>query len=330
MRKFQTSDPIFLDPDEERNLNDLRIFFEKELHIEAECLQKGELVEKLIRKSEGLMLYASFIAKRSEDDFLLDKESLPTGVEEIYKSYFDRFEKDMKNLGFGEDKFSSLLSIIAVAKQPLPLTFFEKLFCLEKDSLSARRMLLQLISCVSSLFIVKDECISIFHKSVRDWLVKPGHYFTVIETDGHKTLADICVNLMQTLKRTEVRFTYDLPIDYALRYAIIHITDAKIEAKDEHALAKLIDNVIDLEIVHCSVCVDVHTTVKNFLDLMSWKMYNSLCEKTHVTVKVVIRVLRKFLHILQDTPKSFLQHIANEKIEKLSTKAYALLMTRYH
>ena len=329
MRKFQTLNPIFLEPDEERNLNDLRIFFEKKLQIEAEFVLKRELVEKLIRKSEGLMLYASFVAKLSEDDFfVLDNESLLGGVEEIYESYFKRLENELKILSIDEDKFLSLLSVMVVAKQPLPLPFIEKLLCPEKNSSSARRMSLQLINCVSSLFIVKDECISIFHKSVRDWLVKPGHYFTIIETDGHKTLADICVNQMQTLKQNEVRFTYDLAIDYALRYAIIHISDAKI--KDEHALAKLIDNVIDLEIVHSSVCVDVHTTLRNFVNLTSsWNMYDSLCEETWATIKVVIRILRKFTHIVQDTPQSFLQHVANEKIEKLSTKASALLMTRY-
>ena len=220
--------------------------------VENKIETKTELlVENLVKKSEGLLLYASFIAKLFEDSCSISNtKSLPKGIEEIYESYFKRLEKDMKKLGIGEDKFSSLLSIVAVAKQPLPMPFIEKLICPEKDSLSARRMLLQVISCVSSLLVVKDDCISIFHKSVKNWLVKPDYFYTIIETYGHKTLADICVNQLQMLKQCEVRFTFDSAITYALEYGIPHILEAEI--KDEHSLAKLIDNVIDLEVIHSS------------------------------------------------------------------------------
>ena len=323
VRKFQTLKPIFLEPDEKRSLSDLRVFFENKLKIRAVFF-----VEDLVKKSEGLMLYASFIAKLFEDNSCISyTESLPEGIEEIYEPYFKRLEKDMKKLGIGEDKFSSLLSIVAVAKQPLPLPFIEKLLCPEKDLLSARRMLLQLISCVSSLLVVKDECISIFHKSVRDWLVKPDHYFTIIEAHGHKTLADICVGQMQTLKQYEIRFTFDFALDYALRYGIPHILEAEI--KDELTITKLIDTVIDLEIVHSSVCISVYTTLNNFDNLTGWDMFYSLCDETRAAIKMLIRILRKFTHILHDTPHTFLQRIANEKIKGLSTEASGLLMTRY-
>ena len=328
IRKFQKLNPILLEPDEERNLNDLRVFFEKKLQIKAELAVKEEIVENLIKKSEGLMLYASFIVKLSEEDFKQDGESLPRGIDDIYESYFKRLENELKILGIGEDKFLSLVSVIAVAKQPLPLSFIEKLLCNEKkDSLSTRRMLLQLISCVSSLLVVKDECISTFHKSVRDWLIEPDHYFTIFERDGHKTLADICVSQTQTLKRNEVSFPYDPATDYALQYGIPHILEAEIH--DEPSLEKLIDDVIDLEIVHSSVCNDVHTTLKNFVNLTSWHMYDSLYEGTRARIKMFVGIIRKFMHILKDTPQSFLQHVANEKIEKLSTEASTLLITRY-
>ena len=322
-RKFQALNPILLEPDEERNLKDIRVFFGNKIETKTEVL-----VENLVKKSEGLMLYASFIAKRFEDNLSISNtESLPKGIEEIYESYFKRLEKDMKKLGIAEDKFSSLLSIVAVAKQPLPMPFIEKLLCPEKDSLSARRMLLQVISCVSSLLVVKDDCISIFHKSVKDWLVKPDHFYTIIETDGHKTLADICVNQLQMLKQCEVRFTFDPAIKYALQHGIPHILEAEI--KDEHSLAKLIDNVIDLEVIHFSVCTDVHTTLTNLVMLSSLNMYNSLFEGTRARIKMLIRIIRKFFPILQVTPHSFLQHVLNEKIEELSAKASALLMTRF-
>ena len=321
--KFQTLNPILLEPDEERNLNDLRVFFDSKIETKTE-----ELVEYLVKKSEGLMLNASFIVKPFEDNFSISNtESLPKGIENIYESYFKRLEKDMNKLGIAEDKFSSFLSVVAVAKQPLPMPFIEKLLCPEKDSLSARRMLLQVISCVSSLLVVKDDCISTFHKSVKDWLVKPDHFYTIIETDGHKTLVDICVNQLQMLKQCEVRFTFDYAIKYAFQYGIPHILEAEI--KDEHSLAKLVDNVIDLEVIHSSVCTDVHTTLTNLVNLSALNTCNSLFEGTRAGIKMLVRIIRKFFPILQVSPHSFLQHVLNEKIEELSAKVSALLMTRY-
>ena len=44
---------------------------------------------------------------------------------------------------------------------------------------------------------------------------------------------------------------------------------------------------------------------------------------------MLIMIIRKFFDILKYTPESFLQHVVNERIEGLSTKASALLMTRY-
>ena len=321
--KFQALNPIFLQPDEDRNLNDLRVFFEKNIETKTEVL-----VENFVKKSEGLMLYASFIAKHFEDNFSISNiESFPKGIEEIYENYFKRLEEEMRKLGIEADKFLSLLSVVAVAKQPLPLRFIEKLFCPEKDLPSAQRMLLQLISCVSSLLFVKDECISIFHKSVRDWLLKPGHSFTIIEINGHKILADISVDQMQTLKNCKVRFTYDPAIDYALQYGIPHILEAKMEEK--HALEKVIDSVIDLEIVQHSVCINVDTTLQNFVNLTNWNMYDILCEGAQATIIILIRIIRKFSRILQVTPQSFLQQVVNEKVGELSAKASALLMTRF-
>ena len=322
--KFAKLNPIFLERHEEKNLNDLRIFLKNKLKTKIEVV-----FEKFVEKSEGLMLYASFITRLSEDGLILNNEleSLPKGIDEIYESYFKRLEKELKILSIGEDKFSLILSAVAVAKEPLPLPIVEKLLCQEKDSFSARRMLLQIVNCVSSLLVVKNECISIFHKSVRDWLVEPGHFYTIIETDGHKTLANNCINQLQMLKQCEVRSTDDPAIKYALKYGIPHILGAEI--KDENYLARLVDSVIDLEVIHSSVCIDVCSTLANLVNLSSLNMYDSLFEGTRERIKMLIRIIRKFTSILQVTPQSFLQHVLNEKIEELSTESSVLLMTRY-
>ncbi|CAB3984673.1 Hypothetical predicted protein, partial [Paramuricea clavata] len=227
-RKFQGLNPLFLGPDDERNLMDLRHFFEDKLATISEYVPSGEIVEKLVKKSEGLMLYASFLCKLSENGSIISNtEDLPGGIEEIYDKYFNRLEKELRDLGIDEKQFLKFLSAILVSKQPLPLALLERLLSSDRDLSSACRTLLKLINCLSSLLVIKDESVSFFHKSVKDWLVKPNHDFTIIETYGHRVLADICVFQMETLKQYEVNLTFDLAIVYALQYGIQHILEAE-------------------------------------------------------------------------------------------------------
>jgi hypothetical protein len=60
-------------------------------------------------------------------------------------------------------------------------------------------------------------------------------------------------------------------------------------------------------------------------------MHNSsaICEETQTTIRTLICIIRKFTYILKGAPESFLQHVVNENDDVLSSKASALLMTRY-
>jgi hypothetical protein len=328
-RKFQELNPLFLGPDDERNLKDLRLFFEDKLKTTSEYVRMEELVKKLVQKSGGLMLYASFLCKLSVNGSIISNTGdLPGGIDEIYDRYFNRLESELRNLGIDGKQFFKFLSVIAVSKRPLPLALLEKLLSSDKVSSIASRTLRKLINCLSSLLVIKDESVSFFHKSVKDWLVKPNHDFTIIETYGHRTLADICVLQMETLKQNEVSLTFDDAIVYALQYGIQHMLETEI--KGIHSLTKLIDCFTDLEIVHASVCIDIYATLSNLSSLESHNMHNSsICEETQTTIRTLICIIRKFTYILKGAPQSFLQHVVNENDDVLSSKASALLMTRY-
>ena len=327
--KFHELNPLFLQPDDERNLTDLRIFFEEKLKTTTkENVSRKDIIEVLVGKSEGLMLYASFLCKLSEDGFMKKHiESLPKGIEEVYESYFSRLESELRNLGIDEENFLKFLSVIVIAKKVLPLGLIERLLSPKESSLSARRTLKKLVSRMSSLFVIKDDCVSFFHKSVKDWLVKSNHDFTITEETGHKLLAAICADKMETLKQNEVTFTYDLATQYALQYGIPHMLQMGV--KDMHSPTKLMGYATDLEILHASVCINVYATLNNLVSLESHNSYNSLCPKTGGTLKTLINIMRKYVYILKDLPHSFLQHVVNEHDDEISSKASTLLLTRY-
>lgn len=328
-KKFHELNPLFPQPDDERNLTDLRRFFEEKLNTATiENSSRKGIIDALVDKSEGLMLYASFLCKLSEGGFMQTNiESLPKGIEEVYDSYFNRLESELRKLGIDEENFLKFLSVIAIAKKALPLGLIERLLSPKGSSLSARRTLKKLFSAMSSLFVIKDDCVSFFHKSVKDWLVKANHDFTITEEIGNKLLAIICAEKMETLRQNKVTFTYDLATQYALLYGIPHML--QMEVTDMHSLTKLMGYATDLEIVHASVCIDVYTTLNNLVSLESHDFYNSSCPKTDGTLKTLINIMRKYVYILKDVPHSFLQHVVNKHDDKISPKASALLTRRY-
>ncbi len=322
-RKFKKFNPVFLERDNQRNLDDLRLLLEDKLKTRLKLVARERLLESLVEKSEGLMLYASFLCRLSENNLInLSTESLPSGINEIYELYFNRLRNELKILCIDAVRFLSFLGVIAVAKRALPLPLIEKglLISPVKDLSDAKGTSLKIFNCLSSLLVIKDECVSFSHKSVKDWLLASDHDFTIHEKDGHKILAELCADKLKKLKQSNVTATYDSGTQYALQYGIEHMLRAERE--------ELMDNIIDLENVHAAVCYDVDTTLINLAYLVS--LYRVLSERSQATVNSLICIIRKFRHILTDIgPQTFLQHVLNEKKGELSINASALLMTRY-
>ncbi len=320
--KFAESNPILLEPNDKRNLEDVRLFVENKLKA-----MKGndgpENVETVAANSEGLMLQASFLCELSEGSSIHSLVS----IERIYESYFARLEKEHLKLNVDGNNFLLLLSVIAVAKTPLPLTILGRLFSPDEDPLSAGRKLLSLESCVSLHFVIKDECVSFLHKSIKDWLVKPKHLYSINEKRGHETLAHICVSQMEMLKQNKVKPTYDPATKYALQYGIPHLLQTEI--KDVQVLTKLLVYTTDLEIVHASVCIDVYKTLNNFVSLTRYDTYKSLSEKMQERIRTLRNITRNNIYTLKEKPQLFLKHVVDENLAELSDKASELIMTKY-
>lgn len=121
--------PFHLEPSGEKNLQDIRLFFQSHLHDgpDNDCLDKT-ILNKLVEKSEGLMLYAYFLVEFLENNVALPDRvhasgSLPLGISSVYLSYFKRLEADLqKEVGISEETFLTFLSIVTVAREPLPLS----------------------------------------------------------------------------------------------------------------------------------------------------------------------------------------------------------------
>ena len=90
--------PLELQSDGEENLEDVRVFCLKRLEHVVKPANVGELVERLVLKSEGLMLYAHFLILSTTESASISHEkdlvdSSPSGISAVYHSYFKRLER---------------------------------------------------------------------------------------------------------------------------------------------------------------------------------------------------------------------------------------------
>ena len=194
--------PFHLEAEDEQNQNDIKRFIGKKLKCIPEAENTNDIVENLVEKSEGLMLYAHFLLLYIEENPSVlkqgdEKGNLPLGISAVYHRYFKRLESElMTELGIKEDSFLNFLSALAASREPLPIDFASRLLLSSTTAMANKRKLLKAINSVSSLLPVRGDRLHIFQKSIKDWLTDECcyglHDFTVDEKEGHRILAELC------------------------------------------------------------------------------------------------------------------------------------------
>ena len=326
MEKFNKYNPLCIEHDDKRNLNDLKLVLQHKIgNAHASSLNT------LAEKCDGLMLYAFLLSEMyKEESSKMSIDDLPKGIEEYYKIIFERLGRELGHLKIG-DKFHSFLNVIAVAKEPLPEVFLETIFGFENLP-DKRQKIRKTVNSISSVFVIReDKSISFMHKSVRDWLVdNTEHDYSVNVQYGHETLFKLCVGKLDELKKrgvTDEVLSGVAAMQYALKYFIQHMLNAQEISGELECLVS--DYVTDLEVLFASVCLNVDLTFNNLTYLSNNDVFENFSQKTRTTVSQLSFLLRKFAFFMQEYPNTFLQTIINEGEDDLSKKALTLLETRY-
>ena len=192
--------PFQLEAEDRQNQNDIKRFIVKKLECIPEAENTNDIVENLVEKSEGLMLYAYFLLLYIEENPSVlkqgdEKGNLPLGISSVYHRYFKRLESElMTELGIKEDSFLNFLSALAASREPLPIDFASRLLLSSTTVMANKRKLLKAINSVSSLLPVRGDRLYIFHKSIKDWLTDECcygvHDFIVDERKGLRILSE--------------------------------------------------------------------------------------------------------------------------------------------
>ena len=331
--------PLQLDPNVEENVKDIYLCFEKQISHLLQSEHRENILQTLVQKSEGVMLYAYYLM-----DFIKKKVSLltpelldsilPTGISSVYHSYFKRLETELcKELEVTEEQFLNFLSAVATAREPLPLGSVSKLLLPGKSTSVVQRKINAAIACVSALLPVQDECIHFFHKSVKDWLIDKSnygqHHFSVAEKEGHEVLSKLCINELDEVKRKGVDFAqFSDTTKYALQHGVQHmlqLEDARVCSLEE-VVKRFI---LDIELVYAKLCVNVTAASEDILCVQKHAGVKSMFEGCHRALDTLLHLLRKHISILTTLPRAIFQCLLNEAGPELSFQASVLLETKY-
>ena len=335
--------PFHLDSNSEQNNNDIKLFFVKRLESIPKAENTEDIVEKLVAKSEGLMLYAHFLLETIEEDpSVLTQgdvnEVLPSGISSAYHRYFERLEKELKTeFDITGDSFLNFLSALAASREPLLIDFVPQVLLLSTQSSAASRKVLKVIKSVSSLLPIRENRIHIFHKSVKDWLTDISFYgrhdFSVDEEKGHRKLADLCSTEFDSLLQRRV-LEYDFTqmndtTTYALQHGVQHMLKVDEEAKRVDFEDFVKKYVLSPELVYAKLFVNDIVLTEDVASVQMHENFNSLSREMKASLKSLLSILRKNSWSVMELPHVILQKMVNESGSVLSSEAKNLLSEKY-
>ena len=326
--KFEPLSPLIIKKNDEQNLTDLKLVIEE--MISGTHSATDSLINSLAERCDGLMLYAFFLSEIYNDEPLkFSLHCLPKGIEEHYERYFRRLERELRILlGITEDTFHSLVSVLAVIRAPLPEAFLGALCGFQNSKTKMQKVR----KAISSLLVVNEEkSISLFHKSLRDWLVdEPEHNYSVDVQDANKIIFELCVKKLDELKKRG--FVSVDKMCFAIKYSLKYFLPHMLEVEDLDELEHFVFNyVADLEVMFASVCLNVYLVLNNVFNLINHDKYDHVSENTRTTVERLFSMVKRYCYLFRDHPQTFLQNVVNEcgEFEELSSKASSLLQTSY-
>ena len=168
---FKCLNPQVLHTTDERNLNDISLYIQNRLKKHSFSTDVSESITRsILQRSEGVFLYAEFICNSIDSKEIdpLDINHFPKGLYNVYEDYFQRRFPDIQQYKTG---VAHLLRLIVAAKEPLLIddinNFLEsKLDDWDEECFEDMR------KSLGSLFVLIDDTIVPFHKSIIDWLVQ--------------------------------------------------------------------------------------------------------------------------------------------------------------
>jgi WD40 repeat protein len=240
-RQFARHGVLLLSAADPRNLADLRNYAAQWLQrLPIAASDQHSTLESVLTAADGNFLYLRQLQAGLETGvFTLTQlgqvSQLPSGLARLYERWFQHRFADITHY---EQKLRPLFELLLAAREPLPLTLAAA--ALAWDAYGAR-----VVDELGSLCKVSDGTLTLFHKSLRDWLADPevsGWDYCASEEEGHRRLAAALMSAYQDWQAAGAMLHSNAGwerlgnngIPYALRHLPAHLSaigDAQTRAR---------------------------------------------------------------------------------------------------
>ncbi|XP_046857471.1 uncharacterized protein LOC124450856 [Xenia sp. Carnegie-2017] len=307
-------------PREENNEEDLHRYLRHQLNDRVQ--EDRYVLLSLVKKCEGSFLYAynaqlSLNKENIELTYENIQQLVPSGLSGVYTKQFKRVKelltkKSRRNSVISEPTFMQFLELLAACRGFLPLTLLLSYLGFSGDIKFEIRS--KIIELLSQILPVYDDCLTVYHKSLIDWLKSDGyeeHEFTVNPKNGHKFLWHACEKVFKHIKSMNI-FEDQMNtamIKYALKNGIYQMS----ECGENVDFSWAVDVKVFFARLMCVKDIDMYTIRFELLEIIK-KLQNFLGKDVleeqlfHLLREVTIMRYKSF-----KTDKSliFLQSIAN-------------------
>ncbi|KAJ3070371.1 hypothetical protein HK102_006681, partial [Quaeritorhiza haematococci] len=267
-----------LKPSDTHNQQDLRIFAKMHLqkYLDEESLPA--VVERLVKKSNGLFLWISLVVDAIRNGFMSvhDVHDLPDKLDDMYHRALEEAHRN-----FNPAILKQVVETIIVLEEPLPVEALEDLV----DGAVGKGQVFQAFEALQSLFYTaEDGTVHALHKSLADYLTSKDRCtdprFYVDQSPTHHRLARRCLSLLLTHLRQKnlcnipsERALTDLPdlqqrihthlppqVQYACKHFVDHLK--KCTPSTEGELKDLLTSVLETKLLFWMETMSVLQTTK--------------------------------------------------------------------
>jgi hypothetical protein len=251
-KKLQHLNPVEILPDDQHHNLDLEHF----IHHCLPNMNQGD-VSSLISKCEGSFLYAYYLVNELKKMDLGIEPNLndyvPKGISGFYEKQFERLKTGLQSSipDTWSSVFKSFLNVVAAnSREPLPMKVLVSCMGL---GLSSEEYVMRetIIGIMSEILPLYDDCLTVYHKSLWDWLTLHGyeeHAFVGDVGDGAKRLWRACSNIYRSIDSLSSVLDFQMSAEkrYALKNGGKYLLDVGV-AEDFHWLVNVRLNFLKLK-----------------------------------------------------------------------------------
>ena len=189
-KKLEHFKPLEVLPQDGNQQKDLECFVERSLpHF------KVNSIYHLVFLCQGSFLYAYYMVKELKEMGAGIEPNLrdyaPRGISGFYEKQFKRLRTALQP--HDPDILNAFVNVVAASSgTPLPIKILLKCMNLSDEKYKIRNTI---INVMSEILPVYDNCLTVYHKSLMDWLTLKRyeeHEFVADVADGNKRLWEVC------------------------------------------------------------------------------------------------------------------------------------------